>query len=85
MTQDPGYPAFETALEKPQVGPAQSALDATFNAHENGPLSDVEARLREELERAGAQGVPEEWISRMAGHVRAGEPVVVEVNEAPPG
>lgn len=82
MTESPDYPGFETPTDKRDTAGAQAALDATFNAHARSPLEDVEGRLREELDRAGvAQDLGDAWVTRMADHIRAGEPVIAEVDE----
>ena len=82
MTEPPDYPGYETATEKPETAGAQAALDATFNAFEGGETDDVEARLRQELDAAEVTGLGEEWVARMAAHIRAGDPVIAEVDDS---
>jgi hypothetical protein len=83
MTESPDYPGFETRTDKRDVAGAQAALDATFNAHGRSPLEDVEGRLREELRNAGVgDDLSDAWVARMADHIRAGEPVIAEVDES---
>ena len=83
MTQQPDHPGTETHVAKPVVAGAQAALDATFNAHANGPLDDVAGHLRDELDRAGVgDGLSQDWVARAAARIEAGEPVVAEPDDA---
>jgi hypothetical protein len=82
VTETPDHPGYETTTDKAHVAGAQAALDATFNAFETGGADDVEARLREELKSAGVTDLGDEWVTRMAAHIRAGEPVIAEVDES---
>lgn len=74
----PQYPGFEAAADQPWVGRAQAALDATFNAYQEGDTDDPESFLRAALDRAAVVDAPQGWVERMAEHIRAGEPVVAE-------
>ena len=86
MTEPPEYPAAETLADKPVVGGAQSAADATFNAlgDQQADPAEVEQHLRRELERAGVGDLDEEWVSASAATIAGGEPVVVEPDETTP-
>lgn len=86
MTTDPTYDGAEEApLPKELVAAAQGALDETFNLHTTSPLEDVEQHLRGALADHGAEGLPDGWIEEAAARIRAGEPVVAEPDEPPPG
>jgi hypothetical protein len=82
MTEPPEYPGHETRIAKADVAGAQAALDATFNAVENGEADDVEARLRQELHEAGVDDLSDEWVTWSADRIRAGSPVIAEVDES---
>lgn len=86
MTESPEHPAHETLADKPVVGGAQAALDATNNALQNGEIDadGVEERLRSELERAGVGDVADDWVRESAETIAAGEPVVISPDETTP-
>ncbi|WP_295661952.1 hypothetical protein [uncultured Nocardioides sp.] len=86
MTEQPESPGVETHVGKPVVAGAQGALDATFNAHAGDTPEDVEADLRQRLAGAGVlDGLSAGWVGRAAAAISAGDPVVAELDEPPPG
>jgi hypothetical protein len=83
VTEPIDHPAHETAADKPDAAGAQAAADATFNAAPDGD-DDVETTLRQRLADAGV-AADDAWIEDTARRIRAGQPVVVGVDEEPPG
>ena len=86
MTEQPESPGVETHVDKAVVAGAQGALDATFNAHAGDPVEDVEEDLRRRF--ADAQVLDRlsgAWVRRAAAAITAGDPVVAEPDEPPPG
>ncbi len=80
MTQTPEFPGYETHVDKAVAADVQSALDATFNAHEGAPLEEVTAHLRHELDDAGVLGdVSDGYVAWAAERIADGAPVIAEV------
>ena len=61
----------------------QEALDATATAYTEDGSLDVEARLREEMERRGLDLDDEDWLVEAAHHVRSGHHVSVTDGDEP--